>query len=594
MTDDRMGRRAAPDDGHDDPASHAPRPARAYPDDGWPDDGRSTIWSRASSSDSYLPPTPPPHGSADAPPSVDFVADPPPRAEKQRRDRRSFRGSLGLTAASTVLPGSGLLGARRAATRILGLTTALLAIAVGAYVGRMALVSPERLAVMAVTPDVLLAASGALMVVGVVWAALIAFTHLATRPRALNTGKRALGALVVTALAFSVTAPTAVGARYARDQMMLVDRVFATGDQEVKSTSRPSLATEKAVDPFEGIPRLNILLLGADGNAQREAEVEQFSVRTDTIMLASIDTATGNTTLIQIPRNLQFTPFPDGSEMDAVYPYGFRGEPAADYYINGIWANVELAHPDLFEGSTYRGAEGLKQGVEGVTGLKVDYFVMLNIDGLQQLIDAMGGVTVNINQRLAIGGNSEGAPPHGYLEPGPDQHLMGYEAMWYARSRLGYSDYDRMARQSCLVDAVIAQANPATMLTRYEAIAQASSDMVITDIPQQDLPAIVELALRVKDAEVSRLAFTPGHNGYSYADPDFDTMRAAVDEAITASTASPEPAESTSAPSTTVTPSASSTAAAEASPSPSTPTVPEQGAQNVDDACAWQGDDLGG
>ena len=59
----------------------------------------------------------------------------------------------------------------------------------------------------------------------------------------------------------------------------------------------------------------------------------------------------------------------------------------------------------------------------------------MNIDGLFGLIDAMGGVTVNVNGRIPMAGNSEGKTPTGWLEPGPDQHLDAYQAMWYARSR---------------------------------------------------------------------------------------------------------------------------------------------------------------
>lgn len=504
------------------------------------------------------------------------------------RTEPSLRRSLGLTVVSTLVPGLGLMGARQGALKALGLTTALAALAGGIYLASWAATNTTQAALLAVSPGFLATASVALIVLGLVWVMLITLTQVSTRPRRLSVGRRAVGAVLVTALAFGVAAPSAIGARYARDQMLLVDKVFTTGVDEVKSSTRPTLEASQGTDPFANIPRINILLLGADGSAARADNVEQYSVRTDTIMLASIDTATGATTLIQIPRNLQYTPFPEGSEMAEAFPRGFRGEPEGDWYINSIWAHTELGYPDLFAGSTYRGAEALKQGVEGVTGLKVDYFVMLDIDGIQNLIDAMGGVTVNINQRLAIGGNSEGKRPSGYLEPGPDQHLMGYEAMWYARSRLDYSDYDRMARQSCLVGAIIKQANPTTMLTRYEAIAAASSRMVVTDIPQRDLAEIVELALRVKDGEVSRLVFSPGKNGYSYDDPDFDAMRAAVEEAIAPPAESPTPSV---APSATGSASPAASEAPTSSPSPSEPPVLADGTQNVTDVCAWHGGD---
>ncbi|MFD0867055.1 LCP family protein, partial [Tessaracoccus lubricantis] len=402
---------------------------------------------------------------------------------------------------------------------------------------------------------------------------------------------RVLGAAVVAALAFGVSAPSALGARYSHDQVLLVERVFGTlspGEDGVQSTSRPTLATEAAEDPWKGIPRVNVLLLGADGSEARADNVKQFSVRTDTIMVASIDTATGDTLLVQIPRNVQYTPFPDGSEMAEQFPRGFRGEPEADWLVNSIWAKVELDYPDLLQGNTYRGAEALKEGVQGITGLEIDYFMMLDIDGLQQLINAMGGVVVNINEPLPKGTATNCRDEDRCLMPGPNQRLNGYDAMWYARSRKTTSDYSRMARQSCLIDAVIKQANPATMLTSYEGIAQAASHMVTTDIPQRDLKAFVQLAFRVKDAKVQRLVYSPGKNGYSYADPDFDAMRQAVEDALNPPKPSPTAVAPTSAAPTTAAPSKKPTTA---SPSASaTPQELQEGAQTVTDACAWTGE----
>ena len=68
---------------------------------------------------------------------------------------------------------------------------------------------------------------------------------------------------------------------------------------EITSTSRPTLGTEDPADPWAGIPRVNVLLLGADGAAARS---DEFSVRTDTIILASIDTVTGDTRELPVQR----------------------------------------------------------------------------------------------------------------------------------------------------------------------------------------------------------------------------------------------------------------------------------------------------
>lgn len=507
--------------------------------------------------------------------------------------RRRLRRSLLLTLASTVLPGSGLLGAPQRWLKMVGATTSLAAVALGLYFLMWALRDTAGFASIAVDPAFLNSVSFSLIGAGLMWVALIAATHIATRPDGLAQAKRILGAGVVTALAFGVSAPAALGARYSQDQVMLVEKVFGSGDaggQDVQASSRPTLGTQPRQDPWEGIPRVNVLLLGADGNEARAEQVEMYSVRTDTIMVASIDTVTGDTLLVQIPRNVQYTPFPEGSEMAETFPYGFRGEPAEDWLVNSIWAKVELDYPNLMQGNTYRGAEALKQGVEGITGLEIDYFMMLDIDGLQRLIDAMGGVRVNINEPLPMGSAKNCRDPERCLMPGPDQRLNGYEAMWYARSRSTTSDYSRMARQSCLIDAVIHQANPTTLLTSYEGIAQAASHMVVTDIPQRDLKAFVQLGFKVKDAEIQRLLYSNLKNGYNYNDPDFEAMRQAVEDALNP----PAPVTPT-APSGPPATSASPSATATASPAAPTTTATEppdelaEGAQSVADACAWHG-----
>lgn len=496
----------------------------------------------------------------------------------------TMRRSVMLTALSAFVPGLGLTGSRRRGPRVLGFAVAGAFVLGVAALAALALSDLGNVTGLAVNPDALQSMRWSLLVVGVVWVALIAGTHVVTRPRTAGAASRAVGAAVVGFLSFAVAAPLALASQYSSDAQKLVETVFAE-ETEVESDSRPTIDAAKQ-DPWDDIPRLNVMLLGADGASTRD---ESLNIRTDTIMLASIDTASGDTTIIQIPRNLQYTPFPEDSEMGEEFPRGFRGEgDRAEWFINALWERVDTGYPHLFEGKTYRGAEALKQGVEGVTGLSVDYFVLLDMDGLQALIDAMGGVVVNINQRLPIGGDTSGRPPTGWLEPGPNQHLGGYEALWYARSRSTTSDYDRMARQSCLVDAIIEQANPSTMLRSFEGIAAASANMVLTDIPQHVLRPIVDLSLRVQAANVTRVVFTPGVNGYDYNNPDFETMRQSVEDGLR--TTSGEQPQETATPEQTQTPTSSPSptqSPEEGLPSASASPTVTDGAQVVSDACAY-------
>ena len=521
--------------------------------------------------------------------------------------RSSLRRSLLLTTASALLPGVGLVGTKPPWAKLLGVLAPLTFLACLGIIGYTAVTDLPRLAGLALNPDSLTIITALLIALALSWVMLVTATHLLTRPPGMRFGRRALGAFIVTALTFCIGAPLAVGARYALSSRELVDSVFKE-ENDIVATGRPTIIAGN--NPWKDIPRLNILLLGADSTAARTKDNNGVYVpRTDTIMVASIDTATGATTIIQIPRNVQYVPFPKGSKLAQLFPKGFtsgRGDDA-EWFVNAIWERtVSGDHPQMAKAvgpATYPGAEALKQGVEGITGLKMHYFTLINIDGLQQLIDAMGGVTVNINKKLPIGGDQDsGIKPHGYLKPGPNQKLDGYHAMWYARGRYGLTDgdYDRMARQSCLVGAVIRQANPQTMLTSYEAIAKASKDMVMTDIPQEALQPIVELALKVKDANVTRLRFTNGTHGYNYSKPDFPAMRQSVQEALgitvesTPPATTPAPTSDAPDPSapvetqpTTDPPKEAKPAKSDKSSASSKPTETTPPAEVVSDACAY-------
>ena len=506
---------------------------------------------------------------------------------------RSFRRCATLTIASTLLPGLGLAGARQRWAKILGVLLPIGFLGGLIWLAVRAVMNPERAVSWVLRPGLLRGALVVLIIIAVGWACLIALTHLITRPKGLTTTKRAIGAGLVIALTFIVSAPLAVGARYTLSQLQLLGSI--TGD-DVTAGSRPNIDTN-AENPWKDTPRLNILLLGADSTDTRikDAGNSVYTPRTDTIMVASIDTTTGDTTLIQIPRNLKYTPFPEGSKLAQLFPRGFRGAgDEAEWYVNALWEKTVAGdHPDMVEAlgtptPTYPGAEVLKQGIEGITGLHMHYFALVNIDGLEQLINAMGGVRLNVNRKLPIGGDHQtGRRPHGWVQPGENQLLDGYNAMWYARSRFDSDDYDRMARQSCLVNAVIKQADPLTMLTRYEGIAQASSDMVMTDIPQEVLALVAQLAVKVKDASVSRLAFVDGQNGFVSANPDFTLTRTRVHDAITPPTHTSEPTTNTP----TETPNTT-----KPSPTPTKQTSPEQPqpsdapastAEQVTNACAY-------
>jgi polyisoprenyl-teichoic acid--peptidoglycan teichoic acid transferase len=504
--------------------------------------------------------------------------------QRRRGSSMSFGRALGFTVLGTLLPGAGLIAASR---RRLG---ALVLLVFGlAAAGAVYLVAGQRQAILhwAVQPEALNLISVVLPVVGLAWVGVIVGTYRSLRPSTATVPQRILGSVMIVALAVVVLSPFAIGGRYASVQRDVVRHIFASDDSE--SATRPKVVSKQ--DPWGGQERVNVLLLGGDGGKNR------IGIRPDSLQVASIDTRTGKTVLLSLPRNLEKVPFPPGSVLADAYPngtYDGAGD-RLEWMINSIYENVPRQHPGLLD-SDNPGADATKLAVGAALGLRLDYYVLINLEGFMELIDALGGITVNINERVAIGGPDEDDKPKRWLEVGPNRHLDGYDALWFSRGRHGYDDYHRMKRQRCTMKALIDQAEPGRVLTRYEAIAQSSKDIVSTDIPSSLLPAFVDLSMKVQRAgPVTSIAFT--NEIIHSSDPDYTLIRSMAAEAIRSSEAQqdsgteeaptqggtgPTSAEagSTKSPGDTRSPSPTSSNPTSPSPTSSNPTSPSPTSPN--------------
>jgi LCP family protein required for cell wall assembly len=335
--------------------------------------------------------------------------------------------------------------------------------------------------------------------------------------RTVPTARGFLAGVMVLLLAGTV-GPAAYGAYLTGVQHGLLDSLF---------TSR-----QAAADPVDG--RYNILLLGGDAGADRTG------LRPDSISVASIDAETGATTIVGIPRNLYNAPFSEGSPLWGEFPDGYScGD---DCLVSYLYTYGE-EHPELYPDAESRGSnpgiEAMRDAVQGVTGLTLQYYVLIDMQGFVQLIDALGGITIdNTEGRLPINGgvDAAGQPINvdGWIEPG-EQVMDGYHALWYARARHGSDDYHRMARQREVQQALLSQFQPATVLSKFQSVAAAGAQTVDTDIPQGALGAFVELALEAKSQPITDLEIVPPT--YSNVYPDFDVIHAAVAAATTSTPA---------------------------------------------------------
>ena len=145
---------------------------------------------------------------------------------------------------------------------------------------------------------------------------------------------------------------------------------------------------------------------------------------------------------------------------------------------------------------------------------------------------ALGGIDINVKQRLPIGGQRDDmSDVKGWIEVG-QQHMNGYTALWYARSRHNTSDYDRMRRQHEVEEQVLQQMDPANVLSRVQQIMSAGEQLVETDIPSGMLFEYKNLAVKAKSFGIKSLSITPPKYDPQY--PNFKKIQADIQAAFNA------------------------------------------------------------
>ena len=244
--------------------------------------------------------------------------------------------------------------------------------------------------------------------------------------------------------------------------------------------------------------RYNILLLGADSGRDR------VGTRPDSIQVVSVDAETGRAVTFGFSRDTENINFRPGSVMARLMPEGWNcGD---ECLLNGVYTWAQ-DHAEQFPAGTRNpGVLATREAVEALSGLQIHYYVMVDLSGFRKMVDAVGGLDVTVKHRTPIGGGT--SPIVGWIEPGR-QHLDGWHALWYARSRQGSTNYERMARQRCVVTAMVDQLDPQTVLLRFPKIAGATSGMIQTDLPQSELGRFADLVLKARSQKIRSVNFVP-------------------------------------------------------------------------------------
>ena len=292
--------------------------------------------------------------------------------------------------------------------------------------------------------------------------------------------------------------------------------------RQIWDTSLPALVGPEA----DGVDRLTILLVGGDGGPGRGG------TRSDAIMVATLDTATGKAAVFGIPRNMTHVPLPEEWSTAFVdlekrlIPYAERkqwtdedgdGEPDQFEPCHCFPDQINAIYPftrkwvDTYPDEVDPGLAALRDTLELMLGIEIDYYAMVNMSGFVRVVDALGGIRVYVTGRV----QTEVSPAREgedwitvNISPGW-RRLNGHEALAYVRERRSSSDYTRMRRQRCLLKAVAAKADPTTILTRFTGISRAVGSSVKTDINIDYLPTMLGYASSLDFDDVATVGFVP-------------------------------------------------------------------------------------
>lgn len=209
----------------------------------------------------------------------------------------------------------------------------------------------------------------------------------------------------------------------------------------------------------------SILLLGTDTGALGRGKT--FSARTDTMIVATINPKTEKMTLTSIPRDTLVTIDGQSEKINAAYTIG--------------------------------GPSGAVKSVQKLLKFPIDFYVLINMGGLKQIVNAMGGVTITPSLTFKYGNAN--------VKKGVKIKLNGAAALDYSRMRYDdpLGDYGRQKRQRQIIMAMVSQSNSLGSIANIEKITKELASNMRTDLTWSDM---VTLDTKYKNASHHAKAYT--------------------------------------------------------------------------------------
>lgn len=221
--------------------------------------------------------------------------------------------------------------------------------------------------------------------------------------------------------------------------------------------------------------QVNILFMGADSRQT------QGHWRTDSLIVVTVDPVKERIRLLSIPRDLW------------VYIPGYGHERINTVDFLGERMGANNGHADL-----------LRQTIELNLGVPIHYYFRIDLDGFLKIVETLGGVTLQVDcplEETFADANSPTGWSRFAIEPGI-HHMDGETALFYARSRMTTSDFDRARRQQAIMKGLWQGALATDVISDGPRLYQILKETIETDLGLQDMLALGYVGIRIRPSGI--------------------------------------------------------------------------------------------
>lgn len=276
--------------------------------------------------------------------------------------------------------------------------------------------------------------------------------------------------------------------------------IWNTARRVLKGGSDGAIALQKNIDPVrltgEGDGRVNILLLGKGGGNHPGADL------TDTIIIASIDPIAKEAALLSLPRDLWV-----------------RAPELWSMKINSVYASAKDKAYSINEtddaGAEKAGIQAIETVVKEITGVPIHYYVMVNFTAFEQAVNAVGGVSVNVEEPLYDYVQAWDNNNNPLIADVGLQQFNGKKALLYARSRSTSSDFARGERQRQIIVALQEKVMQLGTFSNPVAVSKLINTVgsnVYTDLSLSEIMRIYEIGKEIPSSSIASFSLTDEGN----------------------------------------------------------------------------------